>query len=101
LDPHAFTSAGQSVEVPLQRSTVVSQLPAAARHTVFAAASALAGQSAPVPVHRSATSHAPAAVRHVVVALANAFVGQLADKPVHASATSQTPVASRHVAPAG
>jgi hypothetical protein len=101
LDAHALTSAGQSVELPLQRSTVVSQLPAAPRHTVFAAATAFAGQSAPVPVHRSATSHAPAAARHAVVAAANTFAGQLGDEPVHTSATSQTPAASRQVAPAG
>ncbi len=101
LDAQALTSAGQSVDVPLQRSTVVSQLPAAARHTVFAGVTALAGQSGPLPGHASARSQAPAAVRHVVAVEANALAGQPGADPVHVSATSHTPAASRQVAPAG
>src|SRR5688572_16278554 len=104
VEVHPLASAGQVGDPPGQVSTTLSQLPAAARHTVPAAAKPSAGQAAPDPVHFSATSQVsvpPAAGRHTWVAGANASVGQVPAEPEQVSATSQGPADARHTTPAG
>jgi hypothetical protein len=62
---------------------------------------ASAGQAAPVPGQRSATSHAPVEGRQTSVDGRKPSAGQLALVPVQLSATSQTSAAGRQTVAAG
>jgi hypothetical protein len=55
-----------------------------------------AGQSLPVPVQFSATSHGPEAARQTNEFGCFASLGQVALVPVQFSATSHTPAEARH-----
>jgi hypothetical protein len=88
-----FASAGQLVEVPVHTS-VRSQTPADARHTVPPGTNTSAGQSLLTPSQLSATSQSPAAARQTAVLFASA--GQAAELPVQVSAGSQAPADGLH-----
>ena len=88
-----FTSAGHEAESPGQLSAT-SQMSAAGRQIVVAAAKPSAGHAAALPGQLSATSQSPAEARHVVVKAAKPSAGQL-PAPSQDSATSQAPAEAR------
>ena len=95
--PHAFAT-----DVSVHgRPHIVTHVPLASHipfvHGVPAGARMSPGQSALVPVHVSATSHAPLAARHGTLAPASASLGHAKLVPSQCSATSHAPTDARHV----